>query len=54
MLGHEVCRSPAKTKRHSEDLYNVPENGKAELVNGELLIMEPTGFNGSVRRCYLP
>jgi Uma2 family endonuclease len=27
-----------------EDLYHVPENGKAELVNGELVIMEPTGF----------
>jgi len=34
------------TKRRAtiEDLYHVPENGKAELVNGELVIMEPTGF----------
>jgi len=27
-----------------EDLYRVPENGKAELVNGELVIMAATGF----------
>lgn len=26
-----------------EDLYRVPENGKAELVNGELVPMSPTG-----------
>lgn len=26
-----------------ESLYRVPENGKAEIVNGELLVMEPTG-----------
>jgi Uma2 family endonuclease len=31
--------------RHAtiEDLYHVPENGKAELVNGELVLMPPTG-----------
>ena len=26
-----------------EDLYHVPEQGKAEIVNGELIIMAPTG-----------
>ena len=26
-----------------EDLYNAPENGKAELVNGEIIQMPPTG-----------
>ena len=26
-----------------EDLYRVPENGKAELVNGEIVLMSPTG-----------
>ena len=26
-----------------EDLYHVPDNGKAELVNGELVHMSPTG-----------
>ena len=26
-----------------DDLYHVPENGKAELVNGELVRMSPTG-----------
>lgn len=33
-----------KTKATIEDLYRVPENGKAELVNGELVIMTATGF----------
>lgn len=27
-----------------EDLYRVPEHGKAELVDGELVLMSPTGF----------
>ncbi|MEP0885281.1 Uma2 family endonuclease [Trichocoleus sp. ST-U3] len=27
-----------------EDLYRVPEDGKAELVNGELVLMAATGF----------
>lgn len=26
-----------------EDLYRVPEHGKAELVNGELVLMSPSG-----------
>ncbi len=26
-----------------EDLYHVPENGKAEIVNGEIVTMPPTG-----------
>jgi len=26
-----------------EDLYRVPENGKAEIVEGKLVIAEPTG-----------
>jgi Uma2 family endonuclease len=26
-----------------DDLYRVPENGKAELVNGEIVLMPPTG-----------
>jgi Uma2 family endonuclease len=26
-----------------EDLYRVPENSKAEIVNGELVLMPPTG-----------
>ena len=32
-----------KTQATIEDLYRVPEKGKAELVNGELLLMPPTG-----------
>src|SRR3989442_8942475 len=26
-----------------EDLYNVPDNGKAEIIHGELVRMSPTG-----------
>ena len=32
-----------KTRATIEDLYQVPDNGKAEIVNGELVIMSPTG-----------
>jgi Uma2 family endonuclease len=32
-----------RTRATLEDLYRVPENGKAELVNGELVLMPPTG-----------
>src|SRR5215216_5665846 len=32
-----------KTEATIEDLYHVPENGKAEIVNGELVLMSPTG-----------
>lgn len=34
---------PAKTQATIEDLYHVPENGKAEIVDGELVVMSPTG-----------
>lgn len=34
-----LTRTPATI----DDLYNVPENGKAEIVNGELIGMSPTG-----------
>ena len=34
----------AKTKATVEDLYHVPGDGKAEIVNGELVLMSPTGF----------
>lgn len=27
-----------------DDLYHIPENGKAELVNGEIVFMNATGF----------
>jgi len=27
-----------------EELYHIPENGKAEIVDGELILMVPTGF----------
>ncbi|MDQ6694533.1 MAG: Uma2 family endonuclease [Chloroflexota bacterium] len=32
-----------KVEATIEDLYHVPENGKAELVNGEIVLMSPTG-----------
>ncbi len=32
-----------KTRATIEDLYAVPDNGKAELVNGELILLSPTG-----------
>ncbi len=32
-----------KTQATIEDLYRVPENGKAEIVNGQLRLMSPTG-----------
>ncbi len=33
-----------KTEATAEDLYRVPENAKAEIVNGKLVLMSPTGF----------
>ena len=32
-----------KSEATIDDLYRVPENGKAEIVNGELVLMPPTG-----------
>src|SRR6266496_828777 len=32
-----------KTEATIDDLYRVPENGKAEIVNGELVLMSPAG-----------
>jgi Uma2 family endonuclease len=37
-----------------DDLYHVPDHGKAELVDGELVLMSPTGFlpgRASARIC---
>lgn len=33
-----------RTEATIEDLYRVPEDGKAEIVNGQLIIMAATGF----------
>lgn len=33
-----------KTRATIEDLYHVPEDRKAELVNGEIVLMSPTGI----------
>jgi len=32
-----------KTQATIEDLYRVPDNAKAEIVNGEIILMSPTG-----------
>jgi Uma2 family endonuclease len=32
-----------KTQATIADLYHVPDNGKAEIIEGELIIMSPTG-----------
>src|SRR5437763_14052837 len=32
-----------KTQATVEDLYRIPDNGKAEIVNGEIGLMSPTG-----------
>src|SRR3712207_4093525 len=32
-----------RTRATIDDLYRVPENGKAELVSGEIVLMAPTG-----------
>lgn len=32
-----------RAKATVEDLYRIPENGKAELVDGEIVLMAPTG-----------
>ncbi|MEH1933946.1 MAG: Uma2 family endonuclease [Nostoc sp.] len=33
-----------KTEATIEDLYHLPDNCKAEIVNGKLVLMSPTGF----------
>ncbi|MFL6214624.1 MAG: Uma2 family endonuclease [Blastocatellia bacterium] len=33
-----------KAEATIDDLYHIPEHGKAELVNGEIVRMSPTGF----------
>jgi Uma2 family endonuclease len=42
-----VCKTglimSTKSEATIDDLYRVPENGKAEIVNGELVLMSPTG-----------
>jgi Uma2 family endonuclease len=38
-----ICTMAPKRTATIEDLYHVPENGKAEIVNGELVLMSPSG-----------
>jgi hypothetical protein len=39
----DVRELSIKSQAAIEDLYHVPENGKAEIVNGELRLMSPIG-----------
>lgn len=32
-----------KTRATIDDLYNIPDNAKAEIVDGEIILMSPTG-----------
>lgn len=32
-----------KAQANIEELYHLPDNGKAEIVNGEIVLMSPTG-----------
>src|SRR5918912_1882652 len=34
---------PTKSRASVNDLSRVPDNGKAEIVNGEIVLMSPTG-----------
>jgi Uma2 family endonuclease len=38
-----VKRISPRTRATIDDLYRVPESGKAEIVNGEVVLMAPTG-----------
>lgn len=38
-----LTTNQTKVKATIEDLYHLPENGKAEIINGELVMMSPTG-----------
>ncbi len=38
-----LTKTLSKAQATVQDLYHVPENGKAEIVDGELVLMSPTG-----------
>jgi hypothetical protein len=38
-----IVTMAGKIEATIEDLYRVPEDGKAEIVDGEVLLMPPTG-----------
>src|SRR5438093_7345706 len=40
----EVLIMTTKSQVTTEDLYHVPDNGKAEIVKGQLVVVAPTGF----------
>jgi Uma2 family endonuclease len=42
-ITQRVARMVTKSRATVEDLYSVPENGKAEIIDGELVRIMPTG-----------
>jgi len=38
-----ICKMAEGREATVTDLYRVPENGKAEIVNGQLVVMTPGG-----------
>src|SRR4051812_46949759 len=44
MIRLRGSRMTTKLQATIEDLYHIPEHGKAELVDGEIVRMSPTGF----------
>src|SRR5713226_1793230 len=42
MAGRGLAMS-MRTRATIEDLYNIPGNGKAEIINGEIVRIMPTG-----------
>ena len=39
----KICVMASRREVTVDDLYHVPENGKAEIVDGELVLMTPSG-----------
>jgi Uma2 family endonuclease len=42
-FGQRGLDMTTKTGATIEDLYRIPDQGKAEIVNGEIILMSPTG-----------
>ena len=43
LFGYEDSVMTTSARATVDDLYRVPENRKAEIINGELILMSPTG-----------
>src|SRR5439155_27115999 len=42
--GGRICDMGTRREATIEDLYNVAEDGKAEIVNGEIFVMGPVAY----------